>query len=144
MAEPPSYLRSDGPDVIVDAWVQPRAAKDSLVGFHGHALKVKVTAPPADGKANDAVCRLFAEWLGVARSDVEVVSGHSSRSKRIRVAGVAAEAVTGAFALVLSSRAHDGGQEAIHAEDRLQERRQEGVGEEDREDLRVEDTQEDR
>jgi uncharacterized protein (TIGR00251 family) len=132
MSDLPPYLRADGGDVIVDAWVQPRAAKNALVGFHGRALKVKVTAPPVDGKANDAICRLIARWVGVPPSRVEVVAGHSSRSKRIRLFGVAPQAVTAAFALVLSSRAHDGGQEAIHAEDSVpKERRQEAAGEED-------------
>ena len=118
---------------MVDAFVQPRSAKNALVGMHGRALKVKVTAPPVDGKANTAICKLFAGWLGVPRSSVEVVSGHSSRHKRIRVAGAAPEAVASAFALVLSSRAHDGGQEAFHAEEsHPEDRREEDAGEEDR------------
>jgi uncharacterized protein (TIGR00251 family) len=138
VADLPPYLSLLGNDVAIDAFVQPRSAKNALVGLHGHALKVKVTASPVDGKANAAVCKLFARWLEVPNSSLEIVSGHSSRHKRIRVAGMPPQAVASAFALVLSSRAHDGGQEALHAEDSLQERRQEGVGEEDREERRVE------
>ena len=118
--------------MVVDAFVQPRSAKNALVGVHGRALKVKVTAPPVDGKANEATEKLFARWLRVPRGTVEIVSGHSSRHKLIRVSGAVPETVATALALVLSSGAHDGGQEA-HAEENLpKERRQEGVGEEAR------------
>jgi uncharacterized protein (TIGR00251 family) len=131
VADDTPYLTRVGNALIVDAFVQPRSAKNALVGVHRHALKLKVTAPPVDGKANDAVRALFARWLGIPPSNVEIVSGHASRHKRIRVSGTSAEAVATAFAAVLSSRAHDGGQEAFHAEeDHLEERREEDAGEE--------------
>ena len=139
MGEQPPYLSRLGEDVIVEAFVQPRSAKDALVGLHGRALKLKVTAPPVDGRANESVRRLVARWLGIPRSSVAIHSGHSSRHKRIRISGTPLDYVAGAFAAVLSSRAHDGGQEAL-AEDNLpEERRQESVGEEGRgQDRRVE------
>ena len=55
--------------------VQPRSARDRVVGLHGGALKVQVTAPPVDGAANRAVIELLAEWLGVPRRAVAVVRG---------------------------------------------------------------------
>ncbi|HEY7874372.1 MAG TPA: DUF167 domain-containing protein [Actinomycetota bacterium] len=109
MHELPPYVRTVGDDVVIDAFVQPRSAKNAAVGVHGRAIKLKVTAPPVDGKANEAVERLIARWVGVPRSAVQVVGGRSSRYKQIRVVGAAPEAVTAALALVLSSRAHDGG-----------------------------------
>jgi uncharacterized protein len=133
VSEIPAYIHRSGDAVIVDAFVQPRSAKNALVGLHGRALKVKVTAPPVDGKANEAIEELFAHWLNLRRGSVEVVAGHSSRHKRIRVSGTSPEAVATALALVLSSHAHDGGQEALSAEKSLlEERHQEVIGQEER------------
>jgi uncharacterized protein (TIGR00251 family) len=88
---------------IVAAFVQPRAARDAIVGVHGHALKLKVSAPPLEGRANRAAERLLADRLGVAPRDVNVVSGDSSRSKRIEVRGL--DPVTVADRLGRMSRA---------------------------------------
>jgi uncharacterized protein len=74
--------------VLVDVHVQPRAGRTAVVGRHGTALKLRVAAPPADGRANDATCALLARTLGVAPGAVQVVSGATSRSKRLRVDGI--------------------------------------------------------
>jgi uncharacterized protein (TIGR00251 family) len=79
--------------VVVDLHVQPRAGRTAVVGRHGAALKVRIAAPPADGRANDATCALLAKTLGVAPTAVSLVSGASSRSKRVRIDGVEGEAV---------------------------------------------------
>jgi uncharacterized protein (TIGR00251 family) len=68
--------------------VSPGAARDGVVGRHGDGWKVRVAAPPEGGKANDAVVRLLADTLGVARRDVEIVSGHGSREKVVSLFGV--------------------------------------------------------
>lgn len=73
--------------------VHPRAKSNSLAGEVGEALKVALTAPPVEGKANDAVVEYFAELLNVARSSVTIVAGQSSRNKVIRVAGLSAAEV---------------------------------------------------
>jgi len=65
--------------------VVPGAPTDGIVGRHGEAWKVRVAAPPEDGRANDAVVRLLAETLGVARADVTIVAGHGSRDKVVEV-----------------------------------------------------------
>ena len=70
--------------------VQPRARRNVVVGELGDALKVALTAPPVDGKANEACVEFFAEALRVSRSSVAIVSGQSSRNKVIRVSGITA------------------------------------------------------
>jgi uncharacterized protein (TIGR00251 family) len=68
--------------------VQPRASQTEIVGEYNGAIKVRLTAPPVEGAANDALVDLLAKELGVARRDIRIVSGASSRSKTIEVAGV--------------------------------------------------------
>ncbi|HEU5336452.1 MAG TPA: DUF167 domain-containing protein [Terriglobales bacterium] len=67
--------------------VQPRARKNTITGAVGEAVKIALTAPPVDGRANDACVEFLAELLNVPRGSVTIVSGHSSRNKVIRVAG---------------------------------------------------------
>lgn len=78
-------------NVIVTVHVQPGARRSEVVGRHGDALKLRVAAPPVDGKANRAVIALLAATLGVRASDVELVAGASQRRKRLRVEGVTLE-----------------------------------------------------
>ena len=73
--------------------VQPRASRSEIVGVHGDAMKVRLSAPPVDGAANAALVELIAEVLGVGRRAVRIVSGESSRSKVVEVEGVTAAAV---------------------------------------------------
>ena len=73
--------------------VQPRAKKNAITGELGHALKLALTAPPIEGRANEACIEFFANLLNVPRSSVTIASGASSRNKVIRVAGLSAEAV---------------------------------------------------
>ena len=68
--------------------VSPGAGRSEVVGRHGGAWKVRVTAAPEAGKANDAVVRLMAATLGLPRRDVEIVSGHTARDKVVAVAGL--------------------------------------------------------
>ena len=74
--------------VVLHLHVQPGASRSMFVGRHGDALKVKVAAPPAGGKANAAVVALVVDALGVRPAQVELVAGTSSRAKRVRVSGV--------------------------------------------------------
>ena len=73
--------------------VQPKASANQILGFREDVLRLRVTAPPEDGKANAAVVRLLAQTLGISRSDLEVVRGHSSRNKFIRVTSLSAPEV---------------------------------------------------
>lgn len=73
--------------------VHPRAKKDAITGELGDALKVSLTAPPIDGRANEACIEFFARLLKVPRSSVTMASGLSSRNKVIRVLGLSAQQV---------------------------------------------------
>ncbi|RLS84770.1 MAG: DUF167 domain-containing protein [Planctomycetota bacterium] len=75
----------------------PGSSRDQIVGWLGDALKIKVTAPPEKGKANEAVIELLAAVLGIATDDVSVVSGHSSPAKVMAIAGMDDEAIKKAF-----------------------------------------------
>jgi uncharacterized protein (TIGR00251 family) len=68
--------------------VQPRARKNAIIGSVGDAIKLAVTAPPVEGQANQAVIEFFAEWFQIARSQVTITSGETSRIKSIRVTGI--------------------------------------------------------
>ena len=70
--------------------VHPRAKKNAISGVIGDALKLSLTAPPAEGKANEACIRFFADLLRVPRSSVTIAAGESSRNKVIRVHGLTA------------------------------------------------------
>jgi uncharacterized protein len=73
--------------------VHHRAKKNAITGQVGDAIKVSITAPPVDGRANEACIEFFAKLLKVPRSSVTIASGESSRNKVIRVAGLTAEQV---------------------------------------------------
>lgn len=73
--------------------VQPRARRNAIVGELGDALKIALTSPPVDGRANEACVEFFAELLDVPRSSVAIASGQSSRNKVVRVTGISAEEV---------------------------------------------------
>ena len=74
--------------VRFDVHVVPRASRSAVVGEHDGCLKVALDAPPVDGAANDALVRLFAKLLGVARGKVTLVRGQASRRKTLAIAGV--------------------------------------------------------
>ena len=73
--------------------VQPRASSSEVVGVHGDALKVRLTAPPVDGAANKELIGLLADVFDVARQSIRIVGGESSRSKIVEIHGVTPRAV---------------------------------------------------
>jgi uncharacterized protein (TIGR00251 family) len=79
--------------VTFDVRVSPRAAREKVLGVHGGALKLSLSAPPVDGAANEALVTLLAHALSVPRKAVAIVHGERSRNKRVRVDGVDANAV---------------------------------------------------
>jgi uncharacterized protein (TIGR00251 family) len=83
----------------IEVRLQPRASRDELLGLRDGVLHARVSAPPVDGQANRALCRLIAAHAGVAPSRVEIVRGERGRSKLVRVEGVALPALLDALAL---------------------------------------------
>jgi uncharacterized protein (TIGR00251 family) len=79
--------------------VQPRASRNAIAGVMGDAVKLAITAPPVDGKANQAVVEYLAELFDVAKSNIVIVSGESGRNKLIAVRGLSAEQVRKALGL---------------------------------------------
>jgi uncharacterized protein (TIGR00251 family) len=79
--------------LLLFLYVQPRAGKNELVGLHDGALKLRLTSPPVDGKANKAVIAFFAKKLKISQSDIQLRRGLKSRRKQIRISGVDEETV---------------------------------------------------
>jgi len=86
-------IRENADGVTFAVKVQPRAKKNAITGELGDALKISLTAPPVEGRANEACFDFFAKLLKVPRSSVTIASGLTSRNKLIRVAGVTAQYV---------------------------------------------------
>ncbi|MGD9588846.1 MAG: DUF167 domain-containing protein [Pyrinomonadaceae bacterium] len=77
--------------IVFSVRVVPRASRSEIVGEQAEgAVKVRIASPPVEGAANAELVRLFAKTFGVAKSDVEILSGQASKAKRIRIAGVTA------------------------------------------------------
>ena len=89
----PAYLKVQGDGVLLSIKVQPRASKNEIGEALGAELKVKVTAPPVDSAANEAVLRLLAEVLDCPRGGVQLVRGNTSRHKQILIQRMTLEAV---------------------------------------------------
>lgn len=93
-----TFLReqADSTSVSLSVHVQPKASRTRIAGLHGEALKLCITSPPVDGKANGAVIQFFAKLFKIPKAAVTLASGEASRDKRIILAGVSlarAEAV---------------------------------------------------
>lgn len=94
-------VRQSGDAVTFSVRVHPKARRDGISGIVGDSLKLDLTAPPVEGKANEACIRFFAEFLKVSRSSVTIAAGTNSRNKVIRVQGVSAAEVERAIERVL-------------------------------------------
>jgi len=81
----------------INVYVQPRSSKNEIVGMHGDALKIRLTAPPVDNAANTALIEFIAGKVGVPKANVRVVAGATNRRKVVEIAGVALEAVNEAL-----------------------------------------------
>jgi len=88
--------------------VVPGARRTGVIGRHGDGWKVRVTAPPERGKANDAVVRLVAGALGLPRAAVTIVSGHATREKTVEVMGADRDSVEAALESAGAPRKEDG------------------------------------
>lgn len=79
--------------MIVDVRVIPRAKKTEFAGTRDGAILIRVSAPPVEGAANDAVVALLAERLAIPRRDIRIISGQGSRHKRIEIVGATPEQI---------------------------------------------------
>ena len=79
------WYRWQGDDLILSLLVQPRARHDEFVSVHGDHFKMRITAPPLEGKANEHLLRFLARSFGVRASQVNLVTGESSRNKGVRI-----------------------------------------------------------
>jgi len=93
-------MHQDG--VILPVRAQPGARKAGIVGEHGGSLKVAVTAPPEDGRANKALLEVLREQLGLKRSQLELLSGETSREKRFLVRGLTKDELSARIAARLA------------------------------------------
>jgi len=87
------YIHESKDAVTFSVRVHPRAKKNAITGEFGDRLKVSLTTPPVDGRANEACIEFFAKLLKVPRSSVSIAAGQNSRNKVIRVVGLSAEEV---------------------------------------------------
>jgi len=76
------------PSALLPVRIQPRASKNEIGLMENGGLKIRLTAPPVDGAANEALIRFLAERLGIAKSRIGIVSGHTGRDKVVRISGV--------------------------------------------------------
>jgi len=84
----PAYLTVQPDGVLLAVKVQPRASRNEIAGPLGNELRIKVTAPPVDAAANEALLRLVAERLDCPRNSVRLIRGHASRHKTLKLLGL--------------------------------------------------------
>jgi uncharacterized protein len=92
MATPP-YLRTESDGVVLSVKVQPRASANQVGEPMGNELRIKVTAPPVDSAANEALIRFLADRLHCGRNQIELLRGHTSRHKVLKIHRLSLEAV---------------------------------------------------
>lgn len=85
------------PSCLLPVKAVPNAPRSEVVGWLGDALKVKVHAPPVEGRANEELCRFLAEVLGLPRRAVTVATGDTSRQKRVRLEGITLDEIKARF-----------------------------------------------
>jgi uncharacterized protein (TIGR00251 family) len=83
----PNFLRAQPDGALLSVKLQPRASSNEICGPLGDELKIKVTAPPVDAAANEALVELLAKQMDCARGRVELVRGHKSRHKAVKLHG---------------------------------------------------------
>ncbi|MHB1025441.1 MAG: DUF167 domain-containing protein [Desulfobacteria bacterium] len=90
---------ADGVSATVSVRVVPRSSKEGVAGFEGGVVRIRLNAPPVEGKANEALFRFLAKAVGVPKSRITLVTGERGRRKIVRVAGITREALMAALGL---------------------------------------------
>lgn len=75
-------------DTILKVYLQPKSSKNEIVGPYRDGIKVRVTAPPIDGKANKTLVQFLAKELGISPSQIGIINGHHSREKTLSISGI--------------------------------------------------------
>jgi uncharacterized protein (TIGR00251 family) len=75
--------------ILLKVYLQPKSSKNEIVGPYRDGIKIKVTAPPIEGKANEALVRILSREFGISLSRIEIIKGHHSREKTLKISGVA-------------------------------------------------------
>ncbi|MEK6590166.1 MAG: DUF167 domain-containing protein [Nitrospinota bacterium] len=86
-------LKEDENNVILGVRVQPRSSKNEVCGVFKDEIKIKLTSPPIDGEANEGLREFLSDILGISKGQIEIISGHRSKSKLIKIRGVTKERV---------------------------------------------------
>lgn len=81
----PHFQWQDSQTLLLHCYVQPKSSRDALVGLYGERLKIQITAPPVDGKANKHLLKYIAKEFGVAKTRVSIIRGESSRQKTLAI-----------------------------------------------------------
>jgi uncharacterized protein (TIGR00251 family) len=98
MAGSPVTVRETAAGAVFRVRVVPRASRSGVAGVQGDALKLRIMAPPVEGKANDECIRVLAELLRVKKGQVTIIAGHASRTKTVAVEGLKADLVASLIA----------------------------------------------
>jgi len=85
------YTQTGNGNILLKVYVQPRASRDEIAGLHNGAIKLRLTTPPVDGKANKAVLAFLAKQLGLSKSSLSLKSGHQNRNKVVDIQGLSVE-----------------------------------------------------
>jgi uncharacterized protein (TIGR00251 family) len=88
----PPRSNAEGP-VVLSVRIQPRASRNGITRMEDGSFKIRLTAPPVDGAANEALIEFLSKALDLAKSQVEILSGHMGRDKRVRIGGISEENV---------------------------------------------------
>jgi uncharacterized protein (TIGR00251 family) len=89
----PPWLHVFSDHLSMDVVVSPRSSRTRVMGVHDNRLKLQLAAPPVEGRANEELVRFVADTLGVAKAQVEIVGGGTSRRKTVKLEGVNAQLV---------------------------------------------------
>jgi uncharacterized protein (TIGR00251 family) len=82
-------------DITLKVYLQPKASKNEIVGPYRDGIKVRITAPPVEGKANEALVHFLAKVLRIPGSRIEIIRGHHTREKTLKISGMDEQELTG-------------------------------------------------
>lgn len=90
-----SWIQEKGEAIIIEVLISPKASKNKIVGLHDNRLKIRIAAPPVDGKANIELVKFLADELGTPTYNIEIETGYSSKRKTIKISGITKDVVEG-------------------------------------------------